>query len=145
MADLPDVTTTQPSDWSYIAEGGASIVFAYRGRSHPTFSNTVLRLRKAPLNDPHLHTAEELEAEPDDVSIAFQEHVISRLVPKEYLPSLVVVRVEKEWLEALAELVKDVRPKSRQEVDEIDVHHFKAVLSNDLVGHDGLAVEIKVC
>lgn len=146
MTNIPDVTTTSPSHWHYLSEGGASIVFAYRGPSNPHLDNMVLRLRKAPVNDPHVHTDEELDDEPDDASIVFQERVISKLVPREYLPKMLVAKVGKEWLSALSERVKSsgVRPTSRQEVDDIDVRHRKAVLSNDLVGHDGLAVEIKV-
>jgi inositol-pentakisphosphate 2-kinase len=141
---VPDVTTTSPSDWQYIAEGGASIVFAYDGRPNPVFDNTVLRLRKVPVNDTHEYT--ELEGEPDDKSIVFQERVISKLVPPEYLPMMVVAKVDTEWLEALSEKVKTdhSRPLERRETQVIDVHHRKAVLSNNLIGRDGLAVEIKV-
>lgn len=43
---IPDLSTTSPKHWKYISEGGATIVFSYRGPPHPVFSNSVVRLRK---------------------------------------------------------------------------------------------------
>jgi inositol-pentakisphosphate 2-kinase len=43
----PDATTTSPSDWKYVSEGGATIVFSYVGPPRPDFKRTVLRLRKS--------------------------------------------------------------------------------------------------
>lgn len=44
---IPDLSTTSPKHWKYISEGGATIVFSYRGPPHPVFSNSVVRLRKS--------------------------------------------------------------------------------------------------
>ncbi|QRV73133.1 inositol-pentakisphosphate 2-kinase [Ceratobasidium sp. AG-Ba] len=44
---LPNLSSTHPRHWKYISEGGATIVFSYRGPPHKVFSNSVLRLRKA--------------------------------------------------------------------------------------------------
>lgn len=43
---IPDLSKTHPKHWKYISEGGATIVFSYRGPHHPIFSNSVVRLRK---------------------------------------------------------------------------------------------------
>ena len=43
---IPDLSTTHPKHWKYISEGGATIVFSYRGPPHKVFSNSVVRLRK---------------------------------------------------------------------------------------------------
>src|SRR5258708_6482561 len=47
MSSDPDATKTSPSDWKYVSEGGATIVFSYAGPPHPDFAHTVLRLRKS--------------------------------------------------------------------------------------------------
>lgn len=143
-------SSTSPDDWKYISEGGATIVFSYRGPPHPAFDGTVLRLRKtshdlergsesrpdsAPLDG---------EEEPDDPSIVFQQKVTSKLIAPDYLPRLESVRVEQRWLEALKAASEKCRPVERQLRDQIDVRRCKAVLATDLVGGEGWAVEIKV-
>ncbi|PSS36810.1 hypothetical protein PHLCEN_2v1354 [Hermanssonia centrifuga] len=140
----PDATTTSPSDWRYIAEGGSSIVFFYNGPPNPDFDATALRLRKT-ANDvfPVIDESVE-EEEPDDPTILFQHQVIQRLMPAEYLPRLDAVRVGKEWLEELKKLNEEIRPLERREKDGIDVRKRKAVLATDLVGGtNGFTVEIK--
>lgn len=148
-----NVSSTSPDDWKYVSEGGATIVFSYRGPPHAVFSGTVLRLRKVSrkLNhDVGLQSESESvvfegeEEEPDDPSISFQQNVTSQLIPPAYLPRLDAVRVEQRWLEMLKAASQNARPLERQRRDEIDVHHRKGVLATNLVGGDGLAVEIKV-
>ena len=83
MSTTLDVTTTSPTHWKFISEGGASIVFSYVGPSNEAFNNTALRLRKAPLEALLEPLAEEQQLEdPDDPSIAFQHQVIERLLPE---------------------------------------------------------------
>ena len=148
-----NVTSTSPGDWKYVSEGGATIVFSYCGPPDPVFTGTVLRLRKVSRNlnkDVGLHSDsgsaafEGEEEEPDDPSISFQQKVISQLIPPAYLPRLEPVHVDQRWLEALKTVSEKVRPVERQLKDELDVHHHKGVLATDLVGGEGLAVEIKV-
>ncbi|KAG8726080.1 Inositol-pentakisphosphate 2-kinase [Ceratobasidium sp. 428] len=43
---VPNLAATHPRHWKYISEGGATIVFSYRGPAHPVFSHSVVRLRK---------------------------------------------------------------------------------------------------
>lgn len=160
----PHIADTSPHDWKYISEGGSTIVFSYAGPAHPHFDGTALRLRKAPVpahEDPdkyartqpqrQLPTEGESEnekeneaEEPDDPTIVFQRTVIERLVPREHLPRLDAVRVERGWLQELAALTEPQRPLERRAKDRIDSGRRKAVLATDLVGGNGWAVEIKV-
>lgn len=136
------VTDTAPSDWKYISEGGASIVFSYVG-SRDEFVGTALRLRKIDNKLPYTEYGDG-EEELDDPSIVFQHRIIEKLVPPLYLPRLESVRAEREWLEQLARLSEDKRPAERRAKDRIDAGRKKAVLATDLVGGLGWAVEIKV-
>ncbi|KAI4524645.1 hypothetical protein K525DRAFT_193558 [Schizophyllum commune Loenen D] len=163
-----DVTVTSPSDWKYVSEGGATIVFSYAGPPNPQFDGTVLRLRKCPApmlhrassiqdaviqeepapmasqdsTSPAIITAEELE-EPDDPMIEYQARCMERLIPKVHLPRMESVRVERSWLERLRDLKDAERPPERRAKDQIDVTRRKGVLATDLVGGDTIAVEIK--
>ncbi|CAL1694416.1 unnamed protein product [Somion occarium] len=139
-----NVTSTSPSDWKYVSEGGSSIVFSYVGAPSPDFDGTALRLRKVahyPIS-PETIVSEDIE-EQEDPTILFQCQVIQRLIPSEYLPRLESVDVEGPWLEELARLAEEHRPLERRAKDKIDVRRRKAVLANDLVGGSGWAVEIK--
>lgn len=139
-----DVTTTSPTHWKYISEGGASIVFSYVGPSNQAFNHTALRLRKAPLETLNEPLSEEQQLEdPDDPSIAFQHQVIERLLPEEFLPRLEGVHVNRAWLEGLARIADEHRPPERKARDAVDTRKKKATLATDLVGGKGLAVEIK--
>ncbi|KAL1744337.1 inositol-pentakisphosphate 2-kinase [Schizophyllum fasciatum] len=163
-----DATETAPSDWKYVSEGGATIVFSYAGPPNPQFDGTVLRLRKcpapilhrvssiqdavvqeepAPMNpqappSPAVITVEELE-EPDDPMIEYQARCMERLIPRVHLPRMESVRVERAWLERLRALKDAERPPERRAKDQIDVTRRKGVLATDLVGGDTIAVEIK--
>lgn len=143
MSTNVHVIDTQPSDWSYISEGGSSIVFSYSGPSNPTFDATALRLRKVSIHE-HDTVIEPGQEEPDDPTIVFQHRVIQRLVPAEYVPRLETVHVERTWLEQLAKSSEARRPAERRAKDRIDLGKRKAVLATDLVGGAGWAVEIKV-
>ena len=155
MGDTPHVADTSPRDWKYISEGGSTIVFSYSGPPHPQFDGTALRLRKGPVPErehadaeqyqqPQLADAEDGEEEPDDPTIVFQRTVIERLVPKQFLPRLDAVRVDRAWLQQLSDLTEAQRPKERRAKGRIDTGRRKAVLATDLVGGEGWAVEIKV-
>ena len=149
MANL--LTTYSPaqtdvSDWKYISEGRSTIVFSYIGAPHPTFSEMVLRVRKAPIEQTGSDANRDErggEDEPDDLSIDFQNRVISQLVPRIHLPVLESVRVERKWLERLSAAVDGKQPEARRKKDTIDVGRRKAVVATDLVGGKGWAVEIK--
>lgn len=140
----PDVSQTHPSDWKYISEGGSSIVFSYTG-AHPDFVGTALRLRKVATRDVFAPGRDDGAAEePDDPLSVFQHAIVQRLVPREHLPRLDAAHVERRWLAQLHQRTFEQRPLERRAKDVIDVRRRKAVLATDLVGGDGLAVEIKV-
>ena len=148
--DYADASHTEPGAWQYVSEGGATIVFSYRGPQHPVFTGTVLRLRKIGLD--HLlesdgnseRDVDVDDEEPDDPTIAFQHRITSKLISPSFLPRLEAVRVERSWLEKLHRISDAIRPQERKQKDTIDVLRRKAVLATDLVGGGGWSVEIKV-
>lgn len=142
MASRLQVADSRPEDWVYVSEGGATIVFSYRGTENPHFKGHVLRLRKVHLLDNSaVHIAEE---EPDDPMIAFHRDVIAYLVPQAFLPDLDVILLNESWLDALERLRDGDRPLERRKKDKIDKLRKKGVLATDLVGGEGIvAVEIK--
>lgn len=135
------VSSSSPTDWQYVSEGGASIVFAYRGPLNAGLDGTVLRLRKCPVGTPS-STSPDFNA--PDPSVAFQQSVVAQLIESAFLPRLDPVRISRPWLQELALLAEPSRPSQRRAVDRIDISRRTAVLATDLVGNDGLAVEIKV-
>ncbi|KAF7317203.1 Inositol-pentakisphosphate 2-kinase [Mycena chlorophos] len=118
------LSTTTIADWVYVGEGGANIVFSYRGPRSPLFTGKVLRLRKRALS-----------SEPSRSEDG--QHLLHlETVPPKHLP--------REWLEALAKEVEASRPVERRVKDAIDLQNPRPVLATDLVGGNGIAVEIKV-
>lgn len=139
-----DVTGTNPTtDWKYLNEGGATIVFSYVGPEHPNFSGNVLRLRKSPVGA--ASPSHPPVDEPDDPSVAFQSKVISRLLPSSILPTLHVVSVSPAWLQSLGTAAEQSRPISRRNSDQLDSTRTKGVLTTNLIEPPGLSLEIKVC
>ncbi|KZT09780.1 uncharacterized protein LAESUDRAFT_712226 [Laetiporus sulphureus 93-53] len=142
MADL--CTQTLPEHWKYVAEGGASMVFSYRGPVHPTYTGRVLRLRKVPLNsvEAELNSTEESQ-DHAGYSIAFDDAVIRRLIPEQFLPRLESVLMDSKWLETLSQLTEHERPRERRTKHTVDTRQTRALLAPDLLGNEGIAVEIK--
>lgn len=142
---MPEILQTKPSDWHYVSEGGATIVFSYKGPSHPDFEGTVLRLRKAPVfAGGHPSSAVSDEEEPDDPTIEFQTKCMRRLIPPEHLPRLESVWLDQSWLAELVRLQDGIRPETRRRKDQVDIKRKKGVLATDIVGGDWLAIEVKV-
>lgn len=145
MQSTVNASSTSPTDWQYVSEGGATIVFSYRGHRHSIFTGNVLRLRKIKFDQIAIENpSERAGEEPDDPTIEFQRRVTSKLLPPENLPRLETVQVYRPWLEDLQRLAEGDRPPERRRIDTIDVNRRKAVLATDLVGGEGWAVEIKV-
>jgi hypothetical protein len=137
------VTATSPGDWTYVSEGRNNIVFSYTGPRHARFSGTVLRVRKTVRPGSANHGV--LDSERDCTTIvAFQQNVITRLIPSTHLPRLEVVQLGEGWLEALAARWDEMRPTERRKIDRIDVSATDAIQATDLVGNGVLVVEIKV-
>jgi inositol-pentakisphosphate 2-kinase len=139
---MSDITITLASHWKYVSEGGATIVFSYIGPPNPSYDGIVLRLRKVVNED---GTAEGMndEDKPDDPIIEYQTRCMERLLPQDNLPRLRTVRLEKSWLEKLAEMHDVKRPEVRLRKDHIDFSRKTGVLATDLVGGDWMAVEVK--
>ncbi|KAF9644104.1 hypothetical protein BDM02DRAFT_3157274 [Thelephora ganbajun] len=144
-ANIP-ISETDPRNWRYIAEGGSTIVFSYDGPRNFYIDGTVVRLRKSPLLPSDLTpptSTGKAGQDADDPTVDFQEHVISRLVPAEFLPRLEHVQVERGWLEKMVSIHDEKRPAKRRAMDGIDLNRTRAVLATDLIGDKGWAVEIK--
>jgi hypothetical protein len=141
------ISETDPRDWTYIAEGGSTAVFSYDGPHNLHLDGTVIRLRKSSLPSGSDSTPsasdEKASRNTDDPTVDFQEHVISRLVPAEFLPHLEHVQVERDWLERMVSVHDEKRPAKRRE-NGIDLERTRAVLATGLIGSKGWAVEIKV-
>ena len=140
---MASVLHTNPSDWKYVSEGGATIVFSYAGSPHPKFDGTVLRLRKIS-SHAQSDNDESGADEQDDPTVEYQSKCIEKLIPSQYLPRLETVGLDRAWLETLAALYDSARPEDRRENDAINLERKKGVLATDLVGGNWLAVEIKV-
>ncbi|KAJ7681751.1 inositol-pentakisphosphate 2-kinase [Mycena rosella] len=172
---MPHLIDTAPTDWAYLSEGGATIVFTYTGAPNPVFDGTVLRLRKGPLEldgDSRLHdrvlssrtkvfaSDEDLAAyyglsppppprphSPEDPTVEFQRECIARLIPPAHLPNLAYLDATGPtthvWLETLAAQCEPHRPPERRRTDGIEIAEPTSVLATDLVGGEGIAVEIK--
>ncbi|KAG9021105.1 Inositol-pentakisphosphate 2-kinase [Tulasnella sp. JGI-2019a] len=138
------ITTTSPTDWTYVSEGGANIVLAYKGASDDNFSGSVLRLRAMHIDADSSTKSNEPEQQADDPSIAFQKHIISKLISPAFLPRLEAVDLDEPWLRELAIKTEPSRPLSRRTVQIIDAKQARGVLASDLIGSTGWAVEIKV-
>jgi inositol-pentakisphosphate 2-kinase len=142
---MADVRHTNPNNWRYVSEGGATIVFSYAGPPHPKFDGTCLRLRKIPASvKKYAQSLADSESERDDPTIEYQSKCMERLIPPQYLPRLETVVLDRSWLEALVSLHDSVRPEERRKKGGINLERKKGVLATDLVGGNWLAVEIKV-
>jgi len=133
------LSQTSPSEWKYISEGAATVVFSYNGPHHPILSGRVLRLRKAPRDGhgPPRHSV------PDDNPVAFQQSVISRLLDLSCFPDLQTVSLQADWVEALSIHHESFRPQERS-TSVIDCSRQTGVLAPDLIGGLSCAVEVKV-
>jgi inositol-pentakisphosphate 2-kinase len=133
------LSQSSPTQWKYISEGGASIVFSYTGPHHPVLTGKVLRLRKAPREGhrpPHSIS--------EDLTVAFQQNVISRLLDPSYLPDLQIIPLQADWVEALSIHHESFRPQERRNTSTIDCSKHTGVLAPDLISGLSCAVEVKV-
>lgn len=138
---MSPLSETLPEHWTYIAEGGSTIVFSYSGPRNLHFDGTVIRLRKCLVA---AQEGAEVVEEAHDPTVDYQENIIQRVVPGEFLPHLEHVDVERQWLESIIARHESVRPLKRRQTDQIDLSRTKAVLATDLIGNNGWAIEIKV-
>lgn len=130
------LSQTSPTDWKYISEGGATIVFSYKGPPHPILTGKVLRLRKA--------SSQAGGTLIDELAVTFQQKIVSRLVDPTYLVDLQIVPLEAHWVETFSLYHESSRPPERRSTSTIDSSRRTAVLASDLVGGIPCAVEVKV-
>lgn len=137
-----------PTDWHYLAEGGANLVLSYHGE-HPELRGRVLRLRKRS-NKSHddATAASQHSLESRDPSVLLYEAVVTKLFP-ENAAGLREVVLPPGFLERGRELWSSARPTERASQDSLDVSRRTAVLAESMVQSDKddsavLAIEIKV-
>jgi hypothetical protein len=142
---LFDGTTT--SDWHYIAEGGANLVFGYHGPSDK-FRNKALRIPKTPAQDISAGASE------SEVSESWRQDLLPKLLAKKYLPDTEVVSLDASWVDRLLQESHSARPDTRIETNpqpSLLIQAVQATLMTDLRGGSSnpdvtvLAIEIKVC
>lgn len=133
---------TAASDWSYIGEGGAHVLFAYHGLV-ASWKNRVLRIRKR-------------QANPDDNAQQalwkWRSELLPRLLPTADLLLQQKVHVEGSWLRQVVDAAKGERSEGRiaenalEELEELgDVSVMdNAIGSASTPGTRTLALEIKV-
>nr|GAT50151.1 predicted protein [Mycena chlorophos] len=124
------LSTTTIADWVYVGEGGANIVFSYRGPRNPLLTGEVLRLCKRALSS-EPSCCEDVQLQRFSASLRLL-HL--ETVPPNHLP--------RELPEALAKEVEASRPVERRAKDTVDLQNPRPVLATDLVGGN-IAVESK--
>ncbi|KAM0792601.1 hypothetical protein ACM66B_005262 [Microbotryomycetes sp. NB124-2] len=163
---LPPLSSTSPSEWQYVAEGGANLVLSHRVAHEPDsssltartpFDGLLIRVRKRKLAQTDNKNELETSAVYDKVdSSEFAQHVIEPLLNSTRTSSnasptsLVVtqdqVDVEPGWLNELEEALKKggQRPPERLGLDKVDDKCDQVVVCEDLVGGSNVvSVEIK--
>ena len=136
------LSQTSPTQWKYISEGGSTVVSSYSGPHHPILTGKVLRLRKAPREaDGPFHS---ISDDGPDLSVVFQQTVISRLLDPSYLLDLRIIPLQAAWVEALSIHHEPFRPQERRRTSVVDCSRHTGVLAPDLIGGQSCAVEVKV-
>lgn len=135
---------TQPSDWAYIAEGGAHIVFSYQGRSK-TYATRALRVGK-----PSATTEPLAQAEENDLFSQWRRSILPKLLPRQLLTTSREVILEDRWYKELLAMVDVDRPDQRKSgIDFAAKGDRRGVLLEDLTSSEddgaiAVAIEIKV-
>lgn len=129
---------TPTSDWQYVAEGGANIVFGYHG-SDTQYKGRALRIPK--------------NYNESDLATTWREDLLPRLLPAQDLPGKSAVKLSRQWVQNLVDASAGSRPQERRDADQIDFWPEEVLgsLMEDLrsgpkeSGQRILAIEIKVC
>ena len=146
------IRSSPTTDWTYLAEGGAHLVFSYCG-NEPSIQNKVLRIRKTHLEP---RSGNDTGAKPGRYECArnyLATTITPSLVPPELLPMECKVTLNAEWVHELERGSLDLRPKERISSRRYPSNHqhstsptsFQASLVENLLGGEGdIAIEIKV-
>jgi hypothetical protein len=130
---------TAASDWSYIGEGGAHVLFAYHG-TVASWKTRVLRIRKRKAN-PEDATQQALST--------WRSELLPRILPTADLLLQQKVHVEGLWLRQVVHAAKGERSEGRiaenalEELGDVSVMG-NAIGSASTTGSRTLAMEIKV-
>jgi inositol-pentakisphosphate 2-kinase len=147
-----DIRSSQTEEWTYLAEGGAHLVFAYRG-TVPSLRNKVLRVRKSHVESPTCGLFEEGITTFERARGYFANTITPALVPPELLPEEWRVSVRTDWIRALEADSLSSRPKSRTSLrsslsgdqQSLSDESIEVSLVENLLGAEGdVAIEIKV-
>jgi len=158
MADVPTdldalLQQTRPEEWKYLSEGGANVVYVYRGWRE-VFKDKALRIKKrSPVGRSSL-----FELPPRRQSTTPNDHWQERLLPhvlrhadrdaRGLLPMRMKMQVNSLWIWAMGNHSKKDRPAHRLQSEYADLEdrdrESLVVLTDDLIGGAGhIAVEIK--
>lgn len=135
------LTRTSATDWIYLAEGGAHVVFRYRG-TEPSLQGKVIRLVKvAAVGEPDIALRE-----------TWKYKLLPQIVPPNLLAQTTPTPINEQWARGVVTPTEMLRPTARRAetkgplADVID-YTVPAQLMDDLLGStpDGkvLAIEIK--
>lgn len=155
LTDLQEaLRNSQTSEWKYLAEGGAHLVFAYRGSSS-LLDNKVLRIRKENIASSSTNSSE-ADGKFETARQYFGTSVTPALVPASLLPIECRLTVDAKWVQQLEQASLNVRPQPRLSTPQSSViggdikldgdRVIEVSLVENLLGGEGdLAIEIKVC
>lgn len=130
------LSATPTSDWHYVAEGGANIVFGYHG-SDPRYKARALRIPK--------------NYKESDLATVWRDELLPRLLLAQDLPGKSTVKLPRQWVQDLVDASAVSRPQARRDADQRDLwpEEIVASLMEDLrsggkeQGQRVLAIEIK--
>lgn len=130
---------TQPTEWVYIAQGGANVLLSHNSELDAApFPCSLLRVRKRVQHSSEQD--EQLERE-------FGQKVIGRLLGQQFVVPLMSYPAEQDWLEGLSEWlsVSQAALEDRPQPIQLDTESQSVLVTDDLVqGRSTLAIEIKV-
>jgi len=143
-----DSSSTTVADWTYIAEGGDTMVLAYTGQPRADLDRTVLRLKKLRRNPTMLPDGSGPYApEPvtdDNFTLRYQHEIIERLLPTKLLPRYGTAQVTPQWLASVNDAMENKRPAQRLIDDYISLRQSRGLLATNLIAGNGVVVELKV-
>ena len=135
---------TRPKDWVYRTEGGAHLIFAYRGSS-TAYANRIIRVRKS-------ISPEDSDSE---IRAVWTKDLLPKLVSRDLLLRVTSVELQEKWLKDVLKSELPKRSKERQR-DDSNGSIFSPLTTttgwiiDDLLGKSRkdetvLCIEIKVC
>jgi hypothetical protein len=136
-----------PHEWSYLAEGGANIVFKYIANNEKyvklgfcirvVFSNLqkgkILRIRKS--------TAAEQECLIELLQV-YHVYLMNLLSLKPL--EMELISLKRDFVSTLVQSCDHLRPEHRKHSKNTEVDEYRAFLMTSLIDHESYTCEIKV-